>query len=71
MDSQIDSVRQNLVDAGCGQDWIDQFFQEDSDKAKQKLLDQHRQRLLDEIHAGQKKLDCLDYFIYTMRRNSA
>ena len=33
-----------------------------------KLLTAKRKELLDEIHAGQRKLDCLDYLIYELQR---
>ena len=32
------------------------------------VLTVHRKKLLEGIHAEQKKLDCLDYLIFKMRK---
>jgi len=62
-------MRQNLLDAGCSQNQADTILSLYSagrmDEAKQWLL---RQRcfLLEELHAGQRRLDCLDYLLRNM-----
>lgn len=33
------------------------------------LLARHRAALLDEVHRGEKKIDCLDYLIYKIKQN--
>ncbi len=64
-----DQVHDNLADAGCGAELIRQFdelVRTGNRRALRQLLDSHRQALLNDIHAGQKRLDCLDYLIYRM-----
>lgn len=71
--AQKQAVIQNLVDAGCDQELIDQFLslQDAGQKdAELSLLAKHRKSLLDCYHAQQKKIDCLDYLIYNIRRDS-
>ena len=63
---------QNLHDAGCTQEAIAGFMrcmEEGEAKKGMKLLDRQRRELLDSIHDGQRKLDCLDYLIYQMQNN--
>lgn len=65
------AVVANLMDAGCGNELIDQFM--DLLKAGRKeaglsLLAGHRRFLLDCYHADQKRIDCLDYLIYQMNQ---
>lgn len=66
-----EQVAQNLIDAGCENGIIDQFAQLDKrgrTEEQFRLLARHRISLLDIIHAYQKKLDCLDYLIYSMKK---
>lgn len=35
----------------------------------EKLLKAYRQTLLDSVHKYNDRIDCLDYFTYTMRKN--
>jgi hypothetical protein len=58
----------NLQDADCSQDLIDQFLQESDPQKRLRLLSVHRRNLLDGIHDGQRKLDILDYLIFTMKK---
>jgi hypothetical protein len=58
----------NLRDADCSQELIHQFLQENDPEKRMKLLSVHRRHLLDGIHDGQKKLDILDYLIFTMKQ---
>lgn len=65
------AIRQNLIDAGCGQEFITEFM-EDLKQGKTteelKLLAAHRRTLLDKLHREQKRIDCLDYLVYTMEK---
>ena len=64
-----ESVTRNLMDAGCGEEVIRQFWALDAAGKKREslaLLARHRQRLLDCCHAEQRKIDCLDYLIYQL-----
>lgn len=66
-----EAVFQNLKDAGCDPGIIARFMIcQDAGKTKDSLrvLASHRATLLDEIHASQARLDCLDYLIYKLRK---
>ncbi|MDE5993739.1 MAG: hypothetical protein K2G87_11900 [Oscillospiraceae bacterium] len=43
----------------------------DSRNAKEKndILKCHRQKLLDDLHKCQKRIDCLDYLIYSENKS--
>jgi tagatose-1,6-bisphosphate aldolase non-catalytic subunit AgaZ/GatZ len=58
----------NLQDADCPQTLIDQFLQESDPQKRLRLLSVHRRHLLDGIHDRQRKLDILDYLIFTMKQ---
>ncbi|MEG0274676.1 MAG: hypothetical protein RR690_06055 [Longicatena sp.] len=67
----IDSLRQNLLDADCSEKTIAQFMQlEESGQMKEqlRLLSCHRCKLLQEVHERNKKLDCLDYLMYQLKK---
>jgi hypothetical protein len=67
MDS-TEKVILNLQDADCPQELVDQFLQENDPEKRLRLLSVHRRHLLDGIHDGQRKLDILDYLIFTMKQ---
>lgn len=61
------TVLQNLKDAGCPAEMIQQVvsLQENGEGKKMvELLTEHRKHLLDLVHKEEKKIDCLDYLIY-------
>lgn len=63
-----EALAQNLRDAGCGGEMIERYLSLDperSSREREMLLKRHRAALLNAIHAEQKKLDCLDYLLYT------
>lgn len=65
------AITQNLVDAGCGEDLIGQFWQLMAAGKRREmlaLLAGHRKCLLDLCHGAQRKIDCLDYLVYQMNR---
>ncbi len=67
-------IIENLEDAGCDTALTEQFealWAKGDQKGQIRLLTGYRRLLLDEIHAGQKKLDCLDYLIYEIKTKSA
>lgn len=69
---QEQAVVANLVDAGCGNELIEQFMDLLNTGRKEaglSLLAKHRRFLLDCYHADQRKIDCLDYLIYKMNQN--
>lgn len=64
---------QNLQDAGCKAEQVKQFLalRDVGDrKGQMKLLRGQRDCLLDEVHVGQKKIDCLDYLVYQMEKGN-
>lgn len=65
-----DSVRQNLIDAGCDEELICKFDECIADKKKcEKLLADHRRRLLEEVHTGEARIECLDYLVFKMKKD--
>lgn len=70
----IDSnrIRQNLLDAGCDPQTTDSCmacFQEGNMAKMLPALAKHRRALLEALHQEQKRIDCLDYLVYTIERN--
>lgn len=63
-----EKVRQNLVDAGCSEGFIESYETAGSCCEQLFQLRQHRKELLRRIHAGQRQLDCLDYLMYQLKR---
>ena len=67
-------IIENLEDAGCDAALTEQFealWAKGDQKGQMRLLNGYRRLLLNEIHAGQKRLDCLDYLIYQMKAQQA
>jgi len=64
-------VYQNLVDAGCDADTIEKFFDlyvKGKTGEQLRLLSKQRRRLMEKVHEEQRKLDCLDYLIYQIKK---
>jgi len=62
-----ESIIQNLKDASCSSLIIEEFFKlEESGKTKEqlRLLNKHKDCLLDALHDNQKKIDTLDFLIF-------
>ena len=65
-------VLQCLTDAGCDDSLIERFeaMRRAASRGGQlALLNDHRHLLLDRIHAEQKKLDCLDYLLWSIKED--
>ena len=65
-------IRQNLLDAGCDRKTTESCMACFTAGAPAKMLPQlakHRRALLDALHREQKRIDCLDYLVYTIERN--
>jgi hypothetical protein len=58
----------NLQDAGCPEEVIKAFVQGGTTEKRLRILALYRAGLLEGIHAEQKKLDCLDYLIFNMKK---
>ncbi|MBD5137648.1 MAG: hypothetical protein HDT39_17205 [Lachnospiraceae bacterium] len=70
-ENREDVIIQNLKDAGCDNDIITTFIEDIRDDRIDeglKLLATHRCLLLDALHREQKRIDCLDYLVYTMQK---
>lgn len=69
------SIMENLKDAGCDKKEIIEFIElYEKEKISEELgfLENYRKALMNRIHMENKKLDCLDYLIYTIKqRNEA
>ena len=65
------SLRMNLMDAGCDDALIQRCMEllhaRELD-AVISLLSKHRRFLLDCYHADQKKISCLDFFLYQLKQ---
>lgn len=69
MDKQ--ALSQNLIDSGCKKTIIDKFFlffEQGKMKDALRLLSLHRVKLIDNLCASQKKIDCLDYLIFKLKQ---
>lgn len=62
------NILQNLKDAGCKEDMIQKYSSKTSSREQLSVLEFYREGLLDEIHVLQKRLDCLDYLIFQLRK---
>lgn len=65
-----DNIIDGLRDAGCSEELIGLYGSAASDCACICLPKRHRRELLDDIHSGQRRLECLDYLIYRLRSTS-
>ena len=65
-----DEILQNLMDADCSQEIIEQFMkniEEDNENQALKILEKHRKTLLDRVHKDEKYINCLDYLLYSLK----
>lgn len=67
------AVIQNLKDAGCDEDTVNEFMELAKTRKKLsqlKLLERHRIILLETVHKNEKQIDCLDYLVYQMKKEN-
>lgn len=72
-ESGENALIQNLKDAGCDQKTIAAFIESlKNNRAEEgmKLLAAYRRSVLEEVHKEQKKIDCLDYLVYKMKKTN-
>ncbi len=65
------SLIRNLRDAGCRKPLIDKILalhESGNFREELRLLAAQRSGLLEKVHAAQKQVDCLDYFIFHMQQ---
>lgn len=68
---EMTRLLRNLKDAGCDEAMIQKYLQlqkEGEQQEQLRLLSLHRAALLERVHVSQNMLDCLDYLVYTMKR---
>ncbi len=66
-----DSLIRNLKDAGCDETTIKKYLRLQKEGRRQeqyRLLSMQRALLLDQVHASQHMIDCLDYLVYSMKK---
>lgn len=66
-----EAVVQNLKDAGCSIDMIENFMEcYDSENLSEQLLllEKHRKQLLSRVHKEEKHITCLDYLVYELKK---
>ncbi len=64
---------QNLEDAGCDAKTTQKcmmLFQVGNLRGMLPILSDHRKGLLSTVRAGQKKIDCLDYLLYQIEKET-
>lgn len=64
---------QNLEDAGCDKQTKEKcmaLFQSGNLRGILPLLSNYRKDLLSTVRSGQKKIDCLDYLIYKIQKET-
>ena len=68
-----EALIQNLQDAGCSQEIINEFFDLLDKKQIDKvfiLLSKYRTSLLESLHKNQREIDILDYLIVNLKKQS-
>ena len=64
---------ENLVDAGCDSELTERVMKLLNTGHIQEglsLLPRHRKAVLESCHAEQRKMECLDYLIYQLRKQN-
>lgn len=72
-DAKPSGIRRNLSDAGCNAALSEKFMElhgEGKTGEQLRLLKTHRATLLKKVRDNQKRIDCLDYLIFTMTREA-
>lgn len=66
-----ENLLQNLKDAGCNSNRIEKIIELYRQGKKEeicRILEKHRENILSNIHKNEKQIDCIDYFIYQMKK---
>lgn len=70
---KMERIYRNLMDAGCDARTVDRCMElagEERDLEMLPVLARHREALLDAVHMGQKRIDCLDFLIYRIKKQA-
>ena len=68
-----EEVAQNLKDAGCSTDEIQDFMEYyDTENVREQLLllERQRKQLLNEVHKEERHISCLDYLVYQIKNKT-
>lgn len=71
MSEQEQQYYRNLLDAGCTPRSAEAYLallQEGKNAELLRGLSAHRRRLLERLHADQRQIDCLDYFVFQITK---
>ena len=66
-------LRENLKDAGCDPDMIcrcEILAQSEKKIELMRVLSLHRRALLEVVHENERRIDCLDYLVYQLEKQS-
>lgn len=69
-----EAVVQNLKDAGCSTETMEEFLKyfDKGDIQKQLLLlECHRKQLLSKVHKEEKRISCVDYLVYQIENKKS
>ena len=69
-----DSLVRNLEDAGCDRETVERFLileKEGKTKEQLRLLSAQRDQLLTKVHQEERRIDCLDYLVFQIRKSHA
>ncbi len=72
MQNSDEAVKQNLIDAGCDEQFISQFMvlrSQQNTPEMLSLLAKHRKAILDCIHSEERQIYCLDYLVNKVKAN--
>lgn len=69
---RIAVITDNLTDAGFDENGVEEclkMLDKNEIPALKKYLINYRKQLLDSVHKFNKRIDCLDYFTYTLKKS--
>lgn len=72
MQNNDEAIKQNLIDAGCSEQLIQQFISLQAEHKTEEilsLLSKQRKNLLDGVHAEERKIYCLDYLVNKLKKS--
>lgn len=70
-DHTLDDLSCCLKDAGCDHNTIREFLKDEQRYEIDKqicILEKQRSITLDQLHDDQKRIDCIDYLIYQLKK---
>lgn len=69
--SERETVMQNLRDAGCNRVLIKNFmncYDKEEKEQQIKMLEEHRSKLLYQVHKEEREIFCLDYLLCQIQK---